>query len=45
MTVLIKASRTQHFNKEYKQKISVQKDQVQIGSMSFDVEGFLLKTR
>ncbi|MDR4322951.1 DUF11 domain-containing protein [Bacillus paranthracis] len=39
MTVLIKASRTQHFNKEYKQKISVQKDQVQIGSMSFDVEG------
>ncbi|BAR74223.1 TPA: DUF11 domain-containing protein [Bacillus anthracis] len=39
MTVLIKASRTQHFNKEYKQKISVQKDQVQIGSMSFNVEG------
>ncbi|HDR4610086.1 TPA: DUF11 domain-containing protein, partial [Bacillus cereus] len=39
MTVLIKASRAQHFNKEYKQKISVQKDQVQIGSMSFDVEG------
>ena len=39
MTMLIKASRTQHFNKEYKQKISVQKDQVQIGSMSFDVEG------
>ncbi|HFJ9527736.1 TPA: isopeptide-forming domain-containing fimbrial protein, partial [Bacillus cereus] len=39
MTVLIKASRTQHFNKEYKQKISVQKDQVQIGNMSVDVEG------
>ncbi|WP_412675917.1 isopeptide-forming domain-containing fimbrial protein [Bacillus paranthracis] len=39
MTVLIKASRTQQFNKEYKQKISVQKDQVQIGSMSVDVEG------
>ncbi|PFE11123.1 isopeptide-forming domain-containing fimbrial protein, partial [Bacillus cereus] len=39
MTVLIKASRTQHFNKEYKQKISVQKDQVQIGIMSVDVEG------
>ncbi|HFO0461105.1 TPA: isopeptide-forming domain-containing fimbrial protein [Bacillus paranthracis] len=39
MTVLIKGSRTQHFNKEYKQKISVQKDQVQIGSMSVDVEG------
>ncbi|MED1609504.1 isopeptide-forming domain-containing fimbrial protein [Bacillus paranthracis] len=39
MTMLIKASRTQHFNKEYKQKISVQKDQVQIGSMSVDVEG------
>ncbi|WP_141522834.1 isopeptide-forming domain-containing fimbrial protein, partial [Bacillus wiedmannii] len=38
MTVLIKASRTQHFNKEYKQKISVQKDQVQIGTMSVDVE-------
>ncbi|MCQ6348338.1 isopeptide-forming domain-containing fimbrial protein, partial [Bacillus cereus] len=39
MTVLIKASRTQHFNKEYKQKISVQKDQVQIGIMFVDVEG------
>ncbi|HFF3743127.1 TPA: isopeptide-forming domain-containing fimbrial protein [Bacillus cereus] len=39
MTVLIKASRTQHFNKEYKQKISVQKDKVQIGNMSVDVEG------
>ncbi|MGD6889501.1 isopeptide-forming domain-containing fimbrial protein [Bacillus mobilis] len=39
MTVLIKASRAQHFNKEYKQKISVQKDQVQIGNMSVDVEG------
>ncbi|MES5864211.1 isopeptide-forming domain-containing fimbrial protein [Bacillus cereus group sp. RP32] len=39
MTVLIKASRAQHFNKEYKQKISVQKDQVQIGTMSVDVEG------
>ncbi|MFB5584245.1 isopeptide-forming domain-containing fimbrial protein [Bacillus albus] len=39
MTVLIKASRTQHFNKEFKQKISVQKDQVQIGNMSVDVEG------
>ncbi|TPV39181.1 isopeptide-forming domain-containing fimbrial protein [Bacillus dicomae] len=39
MTVLIKASRMQHFNKEYKQKISVQKDQVQIGNMSVDVEG------
>ncbi|MFB5689971.1 isopeptide-forming domain-containing fimbrial protein [Bacillus cereus] len=39
MTVLIKASRTQHFNKEYKQKISVQKDKVQIGNMSIDVEG------
>ncbi|MGH0928051.1 isopeptide-forming domain-containing fimbrial protein, partial [Bacillus pacificus] len=39
ITVLIKASRTQHFNKEYKQKISVQKDQVQIGNMSVDVEG------
>ncbi|PEM34048.1 isopeptide-forming domain-containing fimbrial protein [Bacillus wiedmannii] len=38
MTVLIKASRTQHFNKEYKQKISVQKDQVQIGTMSVDVK-------
>ena len=45
MTVLIKASRTQHFNKEYKQKISVQKDQVQIGNMSVDVEGILLKKR
>ncbi|MDM8360295.1 isopeptide-forming domain-containing fimbrial protein [Bacillus thuringiensis] len=39
MTVLIKARRAQHFNKEYKQKISVQKDQLQIGSMSVDVEG------
>ncbi|HDX9552172.1 TPA: DUF11 domain-containing protein [Bacillus thuringiensis] len=39
MTVLIKASRAQHFNKEYKQKISVQKNQVQIGTMSVDVEG------
>ncbi|TKI96296.1 DUF11 domain-containing protein, partial [Bacillus wiedmannii] len=39
LTVLIKASRAQHFNKEYKQKISVQKDQVQIGNMSVDVEG------
>ncbi|HDR6311096.1 TPA: DUF11 domain-containing protein, partial [Bacillus cereus] len=39
MTVLIKASRAQHFNKEYKQKISVQKDQAQIGNMSVDVEG------
>ncbi|MED0947060.1 isopeptide-forming domain-containing fimbrial protein [Bacillus mobilis] len=39
MTVLIKANRAQHFNKEYKQKISVQKDQVQIGNMSVDVEG------
>ncbi|WP_270401843.1 isopeptide-forming domain-containing fimbrial protein, partial [Bacillus mobilis] len=39
ITVLIKASRAQHFNKEYKQKISVQKDQVQIGNMSVDVEG------
>ncbi|MGD2278015.1 isopeptide-forming domain-containing fimbrial protein, partial [Bacillus wiedmannii] len=39
MTVLIKASRAQHFNKEYKQKVSVQKDQVQIGTMSVDVEG------
>ncbi|WP_103623001.1 isopeptide-forming domain-containing fimbrial protein [Bacillus thuringiensis] len=39
MTVLIKASRTQHFNKEYKQKVSVQKDKVQIGNMSVDVEG------
>ncbi|MGH1298842.1 isopeptide-forming domain-containing fimbrial protein [Bacillus pretiosus] len=39
MTVLIKARRAQHFNKEYKQKISVQKDQVQIGTMSVDVEG------
>ncbi|WP_033685740.1 isopeptide-forming domain-containing fimbrial protein, partial [Bacillus cereus] len=39
MTVLIKARRAQHFNKEYKQKISVQKDQLQIGNMSVDVEG------
>ncbi|PEJ05755.1 cell surface protein [Bacillus wiedmannii] len=39
LTVLIKASRAQHFNKEYKQKISVQKDQLQIGTMSVDVEG------
>ena len=39
MTVLIKARRTQHFNNEYKQKISVQKDQLQIGNMSVDVEG------
>ncbi|WP_144615391.1 isopeptide-forming domain-containing fimbrial protein, partial [Bacillus cereus] len=38
MTVLIKARRAQHFNKEYKQKISVQKDQVQIGNMSVDIE-------
>ncbi|WP_220775462.1 isopeptide-forming domain-containing fimbrial protein [Bacillus sp. BML-BC060] len=38
MTVLIKSSRAQHFNKEYKQKISVQKDQVQIGNMSVDVK-------
>lgn len=39
MTVLIKARRAQHFNNEYKQKISVQKDQLQIGNMSVDVEG------
>ncbi len=39
MTVLIKARRAQHFNKEYKQKISVQKDQLQIGNMSVGVEG------
>ncbi|MDA1649684.1 isopeptide-forming domain-containing fimbrial protein [Bacillus cereus group sp. TH160LC] len=39
MTVLIKASRKQQFNKAYKQKISVQKDKVQIGNMSVDVEG------
>ncbi|EEM81158.1 Cell surface protein [Bacillus thuringiensis serovar huazhongensis BGSC 4BD1] len=39
MNVLIKARRAQHFNKEYKQKISVQKDQLQIGNMSVDVEG------
>ncbi|MGF2797299.1 isopeptide-forming domain-containing fimbrial protein, partial [Bacillus cereus] len=39
MTVLIKTRRAQHFNKEYKQKISVQKDQLQIGNMSVDVEG------
>ncbi|WP_270606607.1 isopeptide-forming domain-containing fimbrial protein, partial [Bacillus mobilis] len=39
MTVLIKARRAQHFNKEYKQKVSVQKDQLQIGNMSVDVEG------
>ncbi|PFK28112.1 isopeptide-forming domain-containing fimbrial protein [Bacillus cereus] len=39
MTVLIKARRAQHFNNEYNQKISVQKDQLQIGNMSVDVEG------
>ncbi|XUZ81527.1 isopeptide-forming domain-containing fimbrial protein [Bacillus cereus] len=39
MTVLIKARRAQHFNNEYKQKNSVQKDQLQIGNMSVDVEG------